>query len=151
VPGENGAYKDVNVFFGRVTYTHGVGLDPPLSVVRFDYADSVVNGPFVRWAPFSLVPRCNLRGEADNGSVSDGSLTKCTTVPDHRLGFFFSRLTRRQPALRLRGGGVERRRVSSMASTSLRTARWSAGGNSSTRRSRFRNPRGLGRGRRAFT
>src|SRR5215216_5278590 len=64
--------------------------------------------------------------------------------PDHRLGFFFSRLTQRQLALRRRGGGVERRRVSSMASTSLRTARWSAGGSSSTRRSRLRSRAVLG-------
>jgi RHS repeat-associated protein len=70
----------VNVFFGRVAYTHGMGLDRPLSVVRFDYADSVVNRPFVRWAPFSLVPHWNLRGEADNGSFSDGALTKCATA-----------------------------------------------------------------------
>ena len=74
---ENGQYKDVNVFFGRVAYTHGVGIDRPLSVVRFDYADSVFNRPFMRWAPFSLVPHWNLRGEADNGSFADGALAKC--------------------------------------------------------------------------
>jgi RHS repeat-associated protein len=45
--------------------------------VRFDFADSIPGRPFFRWAPFSLVPHWNLRGEADNGSFADGALTKC--------------------------------------------------------------------------
>jgi RHS repeat-associated protein len=73
-----GGYKHRNPFFGRVAYTHGVGLDRPLSVVRLDYADSIPGQPFVRWVPFSLVPHWNLRDEADNGSFADGSLSKCT-------------------------------------------------------------------------
>jgi hypothetical protein len=52
-----------------------------------------------------------------------------------------------QLALRRRGGGVERRRVSRMASTSLRTARSSAGGSSRTRRGRFKARAAPGRRR----
>ncbi len=55
-------YKHASLFFGRVAYTHALGIDRPLSVVRFDYADTAFNRPFVRWAPFSLVPHWNLRG-----------------------------------------------------------------------------------------
>jgi RHS repeat-associated protein len=75
--GHEGNYFDVNPFYGRVTYTNGVGIDRPLSVVRLDYADSLFNRPFVRWAPFSLAPHWNLRGEPDNGSFADGAATKC--------------------------------------------------------------------------
>ncbi|HEX6048194.1 MAG TPA: RHS repeat-associated core domain-containing protein [Gemmatimonadaceae bacterium] len=70
-------YKHASLFFGRVAYTHALGIDRPLSVVRFDYADTAFTRPFVRWAPFSLVPHWNLRGEADNGSFADGALSKC--------------------------------------------------------------------------
>lgn len=73
-----GGYKHANPFFGRVAYTHGLGIDRPLSVVRFDYADSILGRPFYRWTPFSLVPHWNLRDEPDNGSFADGALTKCT-------------------------------------------------------------------------
>jgi RHS repeat-associated protein len=252
-----------NPFYGRVAYTNGPGLDQPLSVTRWGYADTAFVGSaaqqrFEQWnEPFTIVPHWNMRGQADHGTTATGDGATCGggTPPgggassgrcalvywpygwtaswqktyrqpswngslldqkrdgsqliykrnryyDPATGRFtqedpiglagglnlygfaggdpvnfsdpfglyeirvygeharraveelsaegpakiigcrvVNRLTnQRQLALRLRvgDGGAERRRVSRMASTSLRTARWSAGGSSSTRRRRSR-------------
>ena len=64
----NADYIDPNAFFGRVAYTPGVALDAPLSVTRWEYADSVsyqvgVPHGYQRWTePFTIVPHWTSRG-----------------------------------------------------------------------------------------
>jgi RHS repeat-associated protein len=79
----DGLVVDPNAFFGRVAYTHGLGVDQPLSLTRWEYADSasgvvgVPNG-YQRWVePFAIVPHWNARGSADNGTFADGGSTTC--------------------------------------------------------------------------
>jgi RHS repeat-associated protein len=81
--GTNGEFVDPNAFFGRVVYTHGVSLDAPLSITRWEYADSaslqigVPNG-YQRWTePFTIVPHWTSRGSPDNGTFNDGLKTFC--------------------------------------------------------------------------
>jgi len=70
-------YFDLNPFFGRVAYTHGLAIDQPLAMTRLGYADRPFNRPFVRWQAFTLVPHWNARGQADNGTFADGGAQKC--------------------------------------------------------------------------
>ena len=81
--GTNGEFIDPNAFFGRVAYAHGAALDAPLSITRWEYADSaslqvgVPNG-YQRWTePFTLVPHWTSRGAPDNGTFADGGKTLC--------------------------------------------------------------------------
>ncbi|HEX6746130.1 MAG TPA: RHS repeat-associated core domain-containing protein [Longimicrobium sp.] len=55
--------------FGRVVYTHGPGIDAPLSLVRIAYSDSIP-------APQLVVLHNDWRGEYDIGSYAFGSLAK---------------------------------------------------------------------------
>jgi len=57
---------------GRVAYTHGGGLDQPLSVVRIDYL----------WRePTAVMPHQNWRGQFDAGTFANGAATRCTKTP----------------------------------------------------------------------
>lgn len=80
-------YFDPNPYFGRVLYTHGLALDRPLSITRVEYTDdpqatsgSGGQGPS-RWAPLSIVPVWNDRGQADLFYFADtNSAPYCRTV-----------------------------------------------------------------------
>jgi RHS repeat-associated protein len=62
--------------YGRVTYTHGIGVDAPLSVIRMGYSQL--------WAaPVNIVPHTNWRGAYDfgtfiNTSIGEGVEYDCT-------------------------------------------------------------------------
>jgi RHS repeat-associated protein len=72
-----------NPFFGRVAYTNGPGLDQPLSVTRWGYADTAFVGSaaqqrFEQWRePFTIVPHWNMRGQADHGTTATGGGATC--------------------------------------------------------------------------
>jgi hypothetical protein len=55
--------------FGRVLYTHGPGIDAPLSLVRMDYSDSIST-------PQLVVLHNDWRGQYDLGSYNNGTLSK---------------------------------------------------------------------------
>ncbi|HSU13608.1 RHS repeat-associated core domain-containing protein [Longimicrobium sp.] len=55
--------------YGRVVYTHGPGIDAPLSLIRMDYSDSIRT-------PQLVVLHSDWRGEYDIGSYAGGTLTK---------------------------------------------------------------------------
>jgi RHS repeat-associated protein len=55
--------------YGRVVYTHGPGIDAPLSLIRMDYSDSIST-------PQLVVLHNDWRGEYDIGSYAGGTLTK---------------------------------------------------------------------------
>ena len=68
---------DQNSWYGRVAYTFAGAIDQPISVTRFRFVDSLqywgVLRPKKTWAPFTMIPHWNWRGNADNGSVADGA------------------------------------------------------------------------------
>ena len=72
-----------NPFYGRVGYTNGPGLDQPLSVTRWGYADTAFVGTatqqrFEQWKePFAIVPHWNMRGQADHGTTASGGGANC--------------------------------------------------------------------------
>jgi RHS repeat-associated protein len=72
-------YLDPNPYFGRVLYTHGLALDHPVSITRVEYTDNPQSptGPggqgASRWAPLSIVPVWNDRGQADLFYFADTS------------------------------------------------------------------------------
>ncbi|HYW10013.1 MAG TPA: hypothetical protein VE913_23810, partial [Longimicrobium sp.] len=79
---ENSGYNvDPNPFYGRVAYTHGLGTDRPLGVIRLGYGDllnqsgQVVGHRTV--VPFGLVPLWSARGQPDLGVFDDGATAKC--------------------------------------------------------------------------
>lgn len=75
---------DPNPFFGRVAYTHGLGLDRPLSVIRMGYSDVIDDQGLPATArtvgAFAIVPLWNSRGQADLGVFADGQVRKCVTL-----------------------------------------------------------------------
>jgi len=73
-----GVYYDPNPRYGRVAYTHGPGLDQPLSVVRINYVDDPWNKPDSVWGAFAIVPHWNWRGQADYGTYHDGGVWRCS-------------------------------------------------------------------------
>jgi hypothetical protein len=54
-------------YFGRVIYTHGPGIDHPLSITRMEYSDSLPG-------PITVYPHENWKGAFDLGSYDAGSL-----------------------------------------------------------------------------
>ncbi len=71
-------YFDPNPYFGRVAYTHGPGLDRPLSAVRIGYADEPLPGqPFHAFGPFSLALLWDRSGQVVLGAFGDGSDERC--------------------------------------------------------------------------
>ena len=75
---------DPNPLYGRVAYTHGLGIDRPLSVLRLGYIDQVdtTNAAVEHRSlpPFTLLPLWNSRGQADLGVFEDGGLRKCEEI-----------------------------------------------------------------------
>jgi RHS repeat-associated protein len=63
--------NDPNPYYGRVAYTHGLGIDRPLSIVRFRYTDQLsTSGNDIGWSGnaypvFTVVPAWTARGRAD--------------------------------------------------------------------------------------
>jgi RHS repeat-associated protein len=56
-----------DAFSGRVAYTHGSGIDQPLSIIRVGYGrDSLL------FEPFAVIPFANWRGSYERGFTSDG-------------------------------------------------------------------------------
>jgi len=72
--------------FGRVAYTHGPGLDQPLSMTRLKFRDTafVQGQPWVNWAPLTVVPHWNWRGQADYGTMGDGGWKTCQSPSSTR-------------------------------------------------------------------
>ena len=61
-----------------MAYTNGLGIDQPLTITRIAYVDYPIGGDsLMRWAPFTIVPHWNARGEADLGTTGDGSVAHC--------------------------------------------------------------------------
>jgi RHS repeat-associated protein len=62
---------DGNRLFGRVAYAYGLGIDKPVTIVRFRYADAtdtVDNSRTWKEFPtFTIVPLWNVRGSAETG------------------------------------------------------------------------------------
>jgi RHS repeat-associated protein len=66
---------NVNPQYGRVAYTHALGLDEPLAVTRINYvaAPAVANPTtFYDFVPFTVVPHWDWQTNADLGTVADG-------------------------------------------------------------------------------
>jgi RHS repeat-associated protein len=89
------AGADFNRQYGRIGYTHGPGIDQPLSGTRLaltDWAWSIAANNYVKanWAPFTVVPLWNWRGHpeiivfADTGSNNDGNWRYCTGTTELR-------------------------------------------------------------------
>jgi hypothetical protein len=63
-------------YFGRVLYTHGLGIDHPLSITRMEYSDSLPG-------PLTVYPHENWKGAFDLGSYDGGSLNPpCKLLSD---------------------------------------------------------------------
>jgi RHS repeat-associated protein len=68
----------ISASYGRVGYTHGLGIDQPLSVIRVGY------GGRGHWNdPFVVVPHANWRALFDVGSFESGAYERCRT---YRVG-----------------------------------------------------------------
>jgi RHS repeat-associated protein len=70
---------DHNPQYGRVAYTHALGLDAPVAVTRINYVDSVYNkaAGFHDYPAFTVVPHWDWQGNADVGTMSDGGAKTC--------------------------------------------------------------------------
>ncbi len=77
----NPHFYDASPNFGRVAYTHGPGLDQPVSAIRIHYVDTLVGKPRINWAPITVAPHWNWRGQADYGTMADGGWKTCTQPP----------------------------------------------------------------------
>ena len=54
-------FNSDTLFYGRVSYVHGQGIDQPLAIVRYEYSDSVPQ-------PIMLLPHYNSRGGVDTAT-----------------------------------------------------------------------------------
>ena len=77
-------HMDRQPYFGRVGYVYGGAIDRPLAVMRANYADhdwlfpEYANSKPIHWfAPFTLYPQWDVRGEPALGSTKDGGLRPC--------------------------------------------------------------------------
>ncbi|HKO23263.1 MAG TPA: RHS repeat-associated core domain-containing protein, partial [Chloroflexota bacterium] len=66
-------------YFGRVLYTHGPGIDHPLSITRLEYSDSLPG-------PITIYPHENWKGAFDLGSYDAGSLNAPCKIVGYRNG-----------------------------------------------------------------
>jgi RHS repeat-associated protein len=73
MPRGSGGDYDPNTFYGQVAYTHGLGIDRPLSITRMRHAN--YNGNV--WNPFTIVPLWNVRGYADTSYFAETGATNC--------------------------------------------------------------------------
>ncbi len=71
---ESGPVHDPSIIYGRVAYTHGLGIDQPLDLIRMEYSSAF---PY----PLRLSPHANWRGMYDLGSFNDGRREHCTAYP----------------------------------------------------------------------
>jgi RHS repeat-associated protein len=84
---ENYARFDPNPRYGRVAYTHGLGVDQPLSLVRIglnrhfpdDPYTSVRDSQSVSFAPFAAMPLADSRGHVDGALYAGGRTSHCQT------------------------------------------------------------------------
>src|SRR5213076_1314223 len=60
--------------YGRVTYTHGTGIDAPLDIIRISYNDSFPG-------PVAVIPHANWRGQYEFGSFDNGTANRCKKLP----------------------------------------------------------------------
>jgi len=66
--------------YGRVLYTHGAGIDHPLSVVRVGYTPTSLGAEyeFNRWGgPWAVIPLTDYRGTPVTGTVANGRRLPC--------------------------------------------------------------------------
>jgi RHS repeat-associated protein len=72
--------KDPHSLFGVVIYTHGAGIDRPLTVTRTLYGQKAFGGTLREFDPFTIVPYWNTRGVAEEGGFGDGTSTHCQFI-----------------------------------------------------------------------
>jgi RHS repeat-associated protein len=75
-------YFDQNPYFGRVLYTGGLSIDQPLGIIRMQYSTHPSGKSYQAWGRFSVYPHWSIRGEADLGSVNNGTWNYCVTFGD---------------------------------------------------------------------
>ena len=105
VPGGGGVPEmkiDPNLMFGRVAYTRGIGVDAPISVVRFGYVSAMLPHDGNTWMPldatpvsfpaFAIMPHWNSQGKAELGTVADGGATICNPSPFRCAEVFWPRM-----------------------------------------------------------
>jgi RHS repeat-associated protein len=83
-PGSTSEYYP-GYFFGRVIYTHGAGIDHPLSITRMEYSDSLPG-------PITIYPHETWKGAFDLGSYAGGT----TNPPCRIVGYKYGLVTRFQ-------------------------------------------------------
>ena len=69
--------------YGRVAYTHGPGIDQPLSVIRVGYTPTSFDSAyqFDRWGgPWAVIPLGDYRGTSITGTVANGRRLPCETT-----------------------------------------------------------------------
>jgi RHS repeat-associated protein len=69
--------------YGRVAYTHGPGIDQPLSVIRVGYTPTSLDSAyqFDRWGgPWAVIPLTDYRGTSITGTVANGRRLPCETT-----------------------------------------------------------------------
>jgi RHS repeat-associated protein len=84
--------SDPNPLHGRVAYTHGLGIDQPLSIVRIglnryytpalNYNNSSPSDTSVKsvaFAPFAAFPQSDWRGHVDGATYAGGAKQHCET------------------------------------------------------------------------
>jgi RHS repeat-associated protein len=91
-------YMDLNPYFGRVVYTHGLELDQPLALTRFGYADWPQNQTYRSdWQPVTMVPWWDVRGHVSGVKyrTAEGCLTlspdRCMNVYIPNAWFAYGR------------------------------------------------------------
>jgi len=79
---------DVNPFYGRVIYTHGLLLDRPIAVARYSLVDLPAGGSYTTWPDFVVEPSWDARGTLAFGSYGGYAYkqlvpggTQCVAVP----------------------------------------------------------------------
>jgi RHS repeat-associated protein len=86
-----GINYDTNPFYGRVLYTHAVGVDEPLSVVRVDYADrtivsngTIIDTNYVLYPPIPEFVYWNAYGRNDTPYLSCILISNSNGPPTQR-------------------------------------------------------------------
>ena len=78
---ETGQRVDPNRYYGRVAYTHALGIDQPIGITRIGYADRVndlfYEVPFLVRPLFMVSPLWNERGQMYKGTFANGNTGSC--------------------------------------------------------------------------
>ncbi|CAA9297525.1 MAG: hypothetical protein AVDCRST_MAG68-145, partial [uncultured Gemmatimonadetes bacterium] len=78
VDGNLNCYKNkYSTFYGRVAYTHGAGIDQPLSLARVGYGQEQA-----LYEPFAVMPHTDWRGLPEKGTSSSGTDVAATAELD---------------------------------------------------------------------